>query len=908
MTVAGARATSAREPLPSGTVTFLFTDIEGSTRVLASVGDAYEGILEEHRRRIREAVAAAGGHEVNTEGDALFIVFGAASAAVAAAAQAQRNLSRPWPDDIALNVRMGIHTGEATLAGGDYVGLEVHRAARVGAAGHGGQVILSSATRSLVEDRLPAGVTLRDLGEHRLKDLARAERLTQLVIDGLRNDFPPPRTLDATPNNLPVQLTSFVGRTELLAEAMRLLDRNRLLTLTGPGGTGKTRLALEIAAEVAPQLPDGVFFVPLAPLADPTLVAPTIAATVGMAPSGGRPPLEQLLDGLRNRRTLLVLDNFEQLLAAAPVLSELLRGTEHLKLIVTSRAVLRVSGEQELPVPPLGLPDPHGIRGAAALSQYDAVRLFIERAVAARPGFAVTNENAPAVAEITARLDGLPLAIELAAARLRLLTPQAILARLGDRLGLLSGGARDLPERQQTLRAAIAWSYDLLASGERDLFERAGVFMGGWSLEAAEAIGAVGDGPGMDVLDGLASLAEKSLLRPQEDAHGDSRFLMLETIRAFAVERLDARPDVSAIRERHATWYLDFAEATGANLGGGDRRDRLTRLEDDHDNIRAALAWFMDRHRLGEASRLIAAVWRFWQQRGHLIEARMRADALLDADDRVHVLTPGDRFAALTAAGGISYWQGDVPAVHVRYRDALAIARVSGTKAELAEALYNFSFAPAPGADRSTWFTTLAVDSPPYAREAAELFREIGDTSGEARALWGLADYLLYGHDYVASEQVLGRALALFRSLGDRFGEAWTYHTLGLAHFRLGDLALAAGDLDAALGLHVEAGDVSGITLTLLDIAGIAHAADHRDDALALAGAGDALGARTGTGLGEASLWNSDALPALPPRPVEGPDFERWREGAALSVDEAVALAREALARVRAGGDPVAGR
>jgi predicted ATPase/class 3 adenylate cyclase len=884
-------------PLPSGAVTFLFTDIEGSTRLLAALGDAYEAILDEHRRRIREAVAANGGHEVNTEGDALFVVFAVPSAAIAAAAQAQRNLAAPWPGDITLRVRMGIHTGEVTLAGDDYVGIEVHRAARIGAAGHGGQVLLSSATRSLVEDRLPAGVTLRDLGEHRLKDLSRAERLAQLVIDGLRNDFPPPRTLDATPNNLPVQLTSFVGREGDVSAAERLLERTRLLTLTGPGGTGKTRLALQVAAEVADRFPDGVHFVPLAAISDPSLVLPAIATAVGVD-IGGRAPLEAVGEGLAKQRRLLVLDNFEQVLGAASDMAQLLRMTEHLKLVVTSRAVLRISGEQEQPVPPLELPDPHAVHGAASLSQFEAVRLFIERGVAARPDFEVTNENAPAVAEITARLDGLPLAIELAAARLRLLSPQAILARLGDRLALLSGGARDLPERQQTLRAAIAWSYDLLDAAERDLFERVGVFMGGWTLEAAEAICA--DGLGLDVFEGLGSLSEKSLVRPQEDSHGDARFLMLETIRDFSVERFVARPDAATIRDRHAAWFLGFAEDLGASLGGDDRGMRLLRLDDDHDNLRAALTWFMNGDALAEAARMAVALWRFWQQRGHLLEARQRIDAILATDERLHLLEPRLRMALLKAAGGVTYWQGEIASTHTRYKEALDIARAVGTRAELAEALYNFSFAPVDVSgsdDPNVWFAALSSTAPPVVREAAEIYRELGDQAGEAKAYWGLGTYLLYGADYPEAEAVLLRGLDLFRALGDRFGEAWTYHSLGLIQFKLGQTVEAVSAVDKALALFVLANDISGITLSLLDLAGAALELGRRDEALRFAAASDALATRTGAGLGTTSAL-ADVLPPVPRRPTDQAELRIWNEGAALSLEQATTLAQAATRRL----------
>lgn len=472
-------STPARE-LPSGTVTFLFTDIEGSTRLLQQLGPRYEAQLEAHRQLLRAAVEAERGHEVSTEGDAFFIAFSSPTRAAAAAAAAQRALNaHPWPDGTALRVRMGLHTGEATPVGGDYVGLDVHRAARISTAGWGGQILLSQSTKALIENAPPPGVSLRDLGEHRLKDLSRPEHLFQLVISDLRADFPPLRTLDATPNNLPTQLTGFIGREREVAAARQLLGTTRLLTLTGPGGTGKTRLALQLAAEVVDQFPHGVYFVPLAPINDPNLAASTIAKTLGVQELGGRSSQDLLLEYSRDKTLLLLLDNFEQILAAVPLLSELLKTSPGLKIVVTSRAVLHVYGEQEFPVPPLRLPDPRHLPSLDSLSQYEAVALFIQRAVAVKPDFAVTNENAPAVAEITSRLDGLPLAIELAAARVKLLPPQALLTRLQHRLSLPGSGARDLPVRQQTLRGAIAWSYDLLDQAGRRLMARLSVFIGG---------------------------------------------------------------------------------------------------------------------------------------------------------------------------------------------------------------------------------------------------------------------------------------------------------------------------------------------------------------------------------------------------------------------------------------------
>src|SRR3989454_9068307 len=393
-----------------------------------------------------------------------------------------------WPEDGQVRVRIGLHTGEATLVGNEYLGLDVHRAARVAGAGHGGQVLVSETTRVLVDHALAPGLTLKDLGLHRLKDMARPERLYQLTVAGLAADFPPLKTLEATPNNLPTQLTSFIGRDDQVREAKQLLTRSRLLTLTGPGGTGKTRLSLQIAADVMDSFPDGVYFVPLASVQDPELVPSAIAQALAISITGSRRPIEALLDHLRDKRTLLVLDNFEQLLPAATVTTELLEASPGLRVLVSSRAVLRVYGEQEFPVPPLELPDLKALPSLSAISQFEAVRLFIERAVAVKPDFRATNENARAIAGICERVDGLPLAIELAAARVKLFSPQALLTRLEKSLSALGSGARDLPSRQQTLRGAIQWSYDMIDAPGRRLLARFSVFARGGSLEQVEAV------------------------------------------------------------------------------------------------------------------------------------------------------------------------------------------------------------------------------------------------------------------------------------------------------------------------------------------------------------------------------------------------------------------------------------
>jgi predicted ATPase/class 3 adenylate cyclase len=602
--------------LPTGTVTLLFTDIEGSTRLLQRAGDAYAGLLDEHRRLLGDSFRRHGGIVVDSEGDAFFVAFASAKDAVAAAAAAQRALAgHDWHDENEIRVRMGLHTGEPRVVEGRYVGLDVHHAARVMAAGHGGQVLVSEATRALLDD----GTRLRDLGEHRLKDLSRPQRLYQLDLEGLPAEFPPLKTLDNRPTNLPVQPNELIGRARELDEAAALLRNGlRVLTLTGTGGTGKTRLALQLAAEVVEAFPNGVFFVSLAPVRDWELVGPTIARTLGLREQAGETVLETLDGYLADKELLLVLDNFEQVLAAAPAVAGMCTAAPGLKLLVTSRTPLRLSGERTYPVPPLELPE--------------SVRLFAERAHAAALEFAVTDENEDAVAEICRRLDGLPLAIELAAPRIRSLPPAALLRRLDQRLKLLTGGAQDLDERQRTLRATIEWSYELLPEAERELFAQLGVFVGGSRLDAAEALC---DSIGIDLLDGLHSLVEKSLLRQRADADAEPRYWMLETIREYALELLDAAGGSVDARRRHAEWFLALAEQADVESRTGDQAAWFDQLDADNANLRAALDW-AEETRDGELMlRLATALWGFWATRGHIAEgSRVLEEALALANTR----------------------------------------------------------------------------------------------------------------------------------------------------------------------------------------------------------------------------------------------------------------------------------
>src|SRR5438093_8681874 len=597
--------------LPTGTVTLLFSDIEGSTRLLHELGDAYGNVLEDRRRLLREVFGGRGGVEVDTQGDAFFYAFTRASEAVHAAAEAQRALV-----ETPVRVRMGIHTGEPSRSAEGYVGADIHRAARIMAAAHGGQVLVSDATRGLLEDEELDRFALRDLGEHRLKDLTRPQRLHQLVVSGLPSDFPPPRTLEGHTTNLPIQPTTLIGRDRELAELGDVLRRPdvRLLTLTGPGGTGKTRLALQLAANAVEEFPDGVFLVPLATIVDARLVIPTIAQTLGVRESGGRTVAAALGDYVAERGILLVLDNFEQVVDAAADVTGLLEAHSALKLVVTTREPLHVAGEQEWPVQPLDLPRPDA-SDVEALSQFDAVRLFIERARAVRPDFAVTNENAPAVAEICVRLDGLPLAIELAAARVKSISISDLLARLDRRLVVLTGGGRTTPERQRTLRNAIDWSYSLLEEEERTLFARLAVFAGGCTLEAAEDV--------CDCdLDALAALVDKSLIRETDGVGGGTRFSMLKTIREYALERLVESPDADNVRSRQVDYYVALAQAAQEPLRHRGRREWAARLDEEQDNLRAVLEWSLVRAETERPLKIASAIWFYWLLRGRLTEGR----------------------------------------------------------------------------------------------------------------------------------------------------------------------------------------------------------------------------------------------------------------------------------------------
>jgi len=791
--------------LPTGTVTFLFSDVEGSTRLAAALGPHFADLLDRHHSLLRQAFGDAGGIEIGTEGDAFFVVFRSAGDALRGAVAAQRALAaEPWPDGAPVRVRMGIHTGEGMLGGDNYAGLDVHRAARISAAAHGGQVLLSGATYGLVEGAAPDGVSFRDLGEHRLKDLDRPVRLVQLVVDGLLSDFPAPRSLE-TPTNLPVQVTTFVGREREVSEVGALLDRARLVTLTGPGGTGKTRLSIAVAERCRDRFPAGVFFVELASIVDPALIPATIASAVGVREDPSSPVVETLRQHLRDRSVLLVLDNFEQVVAGATVVADLLRAAPGLRVLASSREALGVTGEHQYPVPLLGVPDTRHMPSLDDLARFDAVALFVDRARAARAGFELTSDNAAAVAAICARLDGLPLALELAAARTRLFAPDALLRRLDRRLAVLTGGGRDLSARQQTMRGAIDWSHELLDADERALFRRLSVFPGGATIEIAAAVCDPDAALGVDVADGLASLADKSLVRIDEDARGEPRFRMLETIREYASGRLAESEDAEVVPRRHAVEFARLVADAESRIVTDDQAAWLARLDRELDNLRAALGWAAD-HDMALALAMGGALWRFWHQRSHLQEGREVLAGLLA---RPAASAPtAERAKALEGIGGLVYWQGDFASAEGAYSEELAIARTLADPRLVAEALYNLGFvANILGRD---------AEGRTMHEEALVVFEGLGDQMGMARVREGLVFYHAGKAEWTIARELDVENLHAFRAGGERFRAASALLWLAIFDQYLGRFADARAELAEATLIFRSAGDVANVINALV--------------------------------------------------------------------------------------------
>jgi len=825
--------------------------------------DAMRLALARHDAILRRLIERHGGNVFKLMGDACCAAFPTAPEALDAALDAQRALfAEQWDKVGSLRVRMALHTGDvAEERSEDYFGPPLNRVARLLAAGHGGQVLLSMATQELVRGQLPEGTELRNLGERRLKDLIQPERVFQLVAPDLPSSFPPLRTLDARLNNLPIQPTPIVGREKVVAELCGFLRRQevRLLTLTGPGGTGKTRVALQSAAELIDEFESGVSFVPLARISDPNLVATTIATHLGVVESAEQSLEESLKNHLRGIQLLLVLDNFEQVLEAAPLVGGLLSACPQLKVLATSRIRLRLYGEREYPVPPLDLPDLGYLPPVERLTQYGAVRLFTERAQDAKPDFSITDESAPAVAEICVRLDGLPLAIELAAARIKVLPPQTMVKKLGHRLKLLTGGPRDLPERQRTLWGTIEWSHDLLEEGEKMLFARLAVFSGGRTLEAIEAVCDVeGDLP-MDVLDGVSSLVDKNLLR-QEEAGSEPRFVMLETIHEYARERLEESGVAEALRRSHAEYFLAIAEEAEPELSGPQQRDWLERLEVEHDNMRGALSWSLE-DGPETALQLAGTLARFWEIRSRFLEGSRWLEAALRQSGHTEAAT---RAPVLTEAGTFAWHRGDYELAGELHGQALALYRRLGDEGGVAFSLNCLGNQQSEKGDQER-----AV---PLLEEALALSRRIGDRRTIAYALHNLAEVARHRGDYEQAKILGLESLALLREMADKWQLARITGWLGMVTvYNSDDHDAAAGFLKESLALNREIGSWEYVAYCLEGFAGLAGARTQGARAARLWGAAEAL-RRT----------ISAPLP-----PADQPDYDRSMAAARAGLGEA---------------------
>ena len=856
-------------PPPTGTISFVFTDLERSGHQWEQRPDAMNAALARHDALVREALETHSGHVFKTVGDGFCAAFATASEALLAAISIQCAIvAESWETDKPLRARIAVHTGTAHFRDADYFGPTVNRVARLRDAGHGGQVLLSAATAELVRDELPDGVQLWDLGEHRLKDLERPEHLYQLAIWGLPAEFPPLHSLSARPNNLPSQRERLIGREQELTEVTVRLRRAdvSLLTLTGAGGSGKTRLALAVGVELLEDFADGVFFVDLAPISDPNLVVFAIAQALGVREAAGTPLLETLEQVLRHKYLLLILDNFEQVTAAAGVVGELLTAAPRLRVLVTSRVPLRLRDEQEYAVQPLALPTRTAAVSAEPLSQYAAVELFIRRAQAVNPGFAITNDSAPAVAEICHRLDGLPLAIELAAARVRLLTPRALLGRLEQRLKLLTGGARDLPARQRNLRDTIAWSYDLLDPAEQRLFRRLAVFVGGWTLEAAEAVCNANNDLSLDIVDGLTSLVEQSMVQHGEGPDGTPRFTMLETIREFSSERLSDTDEAEPVRRAHAQFFVRLAEQAEPHLTSGDRLPWLQRLGAERENLRAVLRWAIERDEAELGLRILGAAWLFYWL--SFREGRHWVEALLALPSGQQPTLA--RAKALHLASVVAYGEGDAQAVKTWGERAVALSQTLGDDRWLAFALSILTGSNLHGVDRAQqmyeeairaaeragdpWLLAWtymaygvgmvrygeAIIAQPRAAEAVRRFEQVGDAwpGALARLALGLCHLQLGNLDDARRD--LQASLSVFEQVGDQRWGLVALIGIAISGRLQGDLAAAAGSYRAALARCRETGDMSNVAPCLEGIAAYTAASGHEQDAGYLLGAAEA--------------------------------------------------------------------
>jgi predicted ATPase/class 3 adenylate cyclase len=904
--------------LPSGTVTFLFTDIEGSTQLWEKHPGAMKDALAKHDSILRAAIESNAGQVIKTTGDGFHGVFEKAMDAVHATLDAQRIFKDPICD-LHLNVRMGLHTGEAELRAGDYHGQTLNRAARIMSAGHGGQILLSSLTAELAREHLPAEVSLLDLGEHRLRDLIRPQRLFQLLAPDLPKEFPALKSLNAFPNNLPPQLTSFIGREREMNDVRKLLASARLLTLIGPGGTGKTRLSLQLAADQLSEFRDGVWLVELAPLSDPAFILSTIASVLELHEVPGIPLLNIVIDYLRAKQLLLILDNCEHLVeASAQITDQLLHACPQLKIIASSREALGIAGETVYRVPSLSLPD----ASSGSVMDFESTRLFIDRATKAEPRFHLTDHNASSIAQICQRLDGIPLAIELAAARVKLFTPEQIAERLDDRFKLLTGGSRTALPRQQTLRALIDWSYQSLNETEQRALRRLAVFSGGWTFETAEAV--VGE---HDALDGLLGLVNKSLVNVEEQG-GKSRYRFLETIRQYAMEKLVESGEAADVRNRHMDCLLQSTKQTlqsEQSLYGAlpDDMEWLDRMELEHDNLRAALDWSTSNHP-DKALDLIYAVGPFWMARDYNNEARRWSQMILERSkslsnmegERAKVygilgwssIGIGDHKTGRDAAeagialarkvnntnviGGLlglltlaCVFQGDFPAAEKALVEAEMIARQTGLAEQLAPVLTTraqLAFVGYRDIERAK----------AYLDEAISISATIQNEWATVMSLFGMARVAGVMGDLSTARAKFLKSAELAKKMGNK-------RQLYSCYSELAHVLRENGELDEPLAIYRDLlpkwrdlGHRAAVAHELECIAYILSKKDEPRRAVTILGAADALRRMIGSTATPVELAEYENEMAALRKRMDATGFEKaWEEGEGWSMDDVIALA-----------------
>lgn len=821
--------------LPVGTVTFLFSDVEGSTRLLRRLGPDYQSMLEDHRGLVRNCILNNGGHEITTEGDSFFVVFGRASDAVRAAVEAQIAHSQHlWPPDAELRMRVGIHTGEAALIGDDYVGLAVHQAQRISAAAHGGQILLSSSTRQLASE-LPEAVSLIDLGSHALKDFPTPEHLFQIKHPGLPSSFPPVRTVELALHNLPVQITRFIGRERELEQVVQMVRQNRIVTLTGPGGCGKTRLAIEAVSELVNKYRDGVWIVNLASVTDPTAIYRETASALRMS-TREEAGLKDTLQGfLRSKQILIVLDNCEHLLEGCRDLAAWLLGLSlEITVLATTREALNIEGEAAWRVPSLSIPDSDSNLSAEKVSKFESVSLFIDRASLALPSFDLNDTDAPHVAEICRRLDGIPLGIELAAARINLLSPREIAERLNDRFRLLTGGSKKAIARQQTLQALIDWSYDLLTDQERTLLARLGVFMNGFSLSAAERVGSGGSIAADEVLQLLSQLVQKSLVVADRRAER-SRYSLLETIRQYAGGKLVASGEALEVRDRHLQWSIELAESEHLGLWSASDQTSLQILDEEHDNLRSAHDWAVEQEDASSALRLTSALSRYWWIRGNLREGLERLETSLRLAS--NPLAP-ERVKALGGAGILCMWLAEEEKASAYCLETLNLCRkLKSADLEMTLIwtlgnLSNICLQRKEFAQAQTYADEGLKRSSGNNEHFRGRFLQIASALAEERG------------DHEAALQLLEEGWSNVRSSGVKVSLVRYASRLGDFAWKAGDHLKALSHVQEALNAARESGDATATVYILNQLAWMLHLLGRDREALPYAGEALAMSER----------------------------------------------------------------